>query len=50
MRLLGRRGHSLIEIRSRHDAVLARSGTILTELLSVDPFGAAICRGDIYLG
>jgi hypothetical protein len=50
MRLLGRRRHPLIEIRSRDDATLARSGASITEplrLVSVGPFlkafGTAIC-------
>jgi len=41
MRLLGRRRHLLIEIRSRDDATLARSGASTTELLrlvNVGPF------------
>jgi hypothetical protein len=56
MRPLGWRGHSLIEIRSRDDAVLARSGAILPELLplvSVGPFhkpGANICHGQVSNG
>jgi hypothetical protein len=40
MRLLGRRRHPLIEIRSRDDATLARSGASITEplrLVSVGP-------------
>jgi hypothetical protein len=50
MRLLGRRRHLLIEIRSRDDATLVRSGASTTELLRLvnvgpffEAFGAAIC-------
>jgi hypothetical protein len=56
MRLFGRRRHPLIEIRSRDDATLARSGASTTELLqlvSVGPFhkafGTAICPKEIYI-
>ena len=51
MRLLGRRRHLLIEIRSRDEAALARSGASTTELLrlvNIGPFlkafGTAICQ------
>jgi hypothetical protein len=57
MRLLGRRRHLLIEIRSRDDATLVRSGASTTELLrlvNVGPFfkafGTAICQGNIHIG
>ncbi len=56
MRLLGRRRHLLIEIRSRDDAALVRSGASTTELLrlvNVGPFpkafGTAICQGNIQI-
>ena len=55
MRLLGRRRHLLIEIRSRDDATLVRCGASTTELLrlvNVGPFfkafGTAICQ-EIYI-
>ena len=56
MRLLGRRRHLLIEIRSRDDAALVRSGASTTELLrlvNVGPFPkafrTAICQGNIQI-